>query len=406
MKQNRFLILILSISISLASFAFCEPIYSPTWCFSMDLPESFAYSSGDGKDKFSFEHPDGIKVDTVVYYTEPGKTAQFASTEALANDVQRRLNNRGKINSFDYRQKRAFIIELSFSVSAAGGRSSPMEGWALCLELGPSAADQKANASRPGNAPPQNNAKPMLLAMAYGPAGKTDLQIMYLSALDSIAPEESDKLAPGPITEFKYPRKNRISSPVFGLDINAMIFKEDAEAAQALIDREYNVLRRYINAPNWKEAWIRLYRAIYRDSFDRLADIAFKVERKFNVPPLENRELANNALKWVQSFAYERDLMGSDFQNLITAAIEGRGDCDSRSMLWAIIMKQASIHSAIMVSRHYSHAMGLADLPGAGAHFEVDKQKFLVAETTAQVDIGLIGETVSEIMHWIGITFE
>ena len=32
--------------------------------------------------------------------------------------------------------------------------------------------------------------------------------------------------------------------------------------------------------------------------------------------------------------------------------------------------------------------------------------KWLVAETTAKVSLGLIGETVSEISKWLGITFD
>jgi len=59
-----------------------------------------------------------------------------------------------------------------------------------------------------------------------------------------------------------------------------------------------------------------------------------------------------------------------------------------------------------MVSREYSHAMGLADLPGSGARFELDGTKFLVAETTAKVSIGLIGENVSETENWLGIILE
>jgi len=190
------------------------------------------------------------------------------------------------------------------------------------------------------------------------------------------------------------------------MDLSAHIYEEDAAAAQALVDREFQVLRRYLNSPAWKEAWSRFYRAIYRDSFDRLADLAFQVERKLNVPPRENRDFADQALHWVQSFKYERDLLGSDFVNLVSAATEGRGDCDSRAMLWAIILKQANIPSGIMVSRSYSHAMGLADVPGTGARFEVDGKKFLVAETTAKVSIGLVGETVSEVSQWLGILFE
>ena len=264
-----------------------------------------------------------------------------------------------------------------------------MSGWGLCMELGK---------NTPGEA--------LLLAMAYGPANRNDLIALHFSALDSLIPEEADRFVPGPITEFLFPRQTRIESPVFGLGINAMIFEEDAEAAQALIDREFQVLHLYADALNWQDAWKRFYRAIYRDSFDRIINIAFQVERRLNIPGREDRDFADQVLRWVQSFEYERDFLGSDFINLVSAATEGRGDCDNRAMLWAIVLKQAGIPSAIMVSRHYSHAMGLADLPGAGARFEVEGQKLLVAETTAKVSIGRIGETVSDIDYWLGILFE
>ena len=59
-----------------------------------------------------------------------------------------------------------------------------------------------------------------------------------------------------------------------------------------------------------------------------------------------------------------------------------------------------------MVSRHHSHAMGLADVPGAGARFEAGGVMWLVAETTSDVDIGLIAASQSYIGHWLGVTFE
>ena len=394
---------------------FSSPLYSSRWGFSIDLPEGYEYTDGDKQDKFSFENAAGAKFDLIVYYADNGKSAPYASTEALAKDVQRRLNSKGTIDSFEYRQKKVYIMELSFSNPGAGGRGSNITGWALCMELGKDlprragAAVSKSSSSQGKLAERtavQTGPQPLLLAMAYGPAEKKELQLLHFSALDSIAPEEADRTVPGPITEFSYPRQTRIQAPVFGLDIQAWIFKEDAEAAQALVDREFKVLKLYADAPDWKEAWIRFYRAIYRDSFDRLADAAFQIERKLNLPPRENRDFAEQVLQWVQSFTYERDLMGSDFVNAVSAVTEGKGDCDSRAMLWAVIIKQANIPSAIMVSRQFSHAMGLADLPGTGARFELEGKKYLVAETTAKVAIGLIGENVSEISGWIGILFE
>jgi hypothetical protein len=394
MKKKR--IFFLPILIFICSFAFSSPLENPTWGFSLDLPEGYVYSGGDGKNAFSFFNPDGASFEITVSYAAPGQRTDgraYTSIEEMSRDVKAKLNSSGDIEFFEYRGKKAALVELVFSLS----RDGRMSGWALCVELAQPNTIPASNVSSP---------KPLLLAMAYGPAGKQGLEALHFSALDSIIPEEGDRLAPGPITEFAYPRENRIKAPVFALDCEAWIFEEDAEAAQALVDREFLVLRRYQNSPGWKEAWIRFYRAIYRDSFERLTDIAFQVERKLNVPPRENRDFANQALKWVQSFSYERDLFGSDFINLVSSATEGRGDCDNRAMLWAIILKQACIPSAIMVSRNYSHAMGLADLPGTGARFTLNGQRLLVAETTAEVSIGLINEATSEIDEWLGISFE
>jgi hypothetical protein len=380
----------LALFFALCPFIYSAPLYSPSWGFSVDVPEGYEYVEGDERDRFSFENSQGARFDLIVYYGKPPAAAPFTSLMALVSNVQGRLSNTGNFDFFEYGQKNACLMELLFSMPGRG----QMSGWALFFELiardGPEGLPQQ----------------PMLLAMAYGPAAREDLRALHLSALDSIAPSEEDRLTPGPVTEFLNPRLNRVKAPVFGFNLDAWIFEEDAEAAQALVDREFEVLRLFEHAQNWQEAWIRFYRAIYRDSFGRLIDIAFQLERHLNVPPLEKRDLADQMLKWVQSFEYERDFFFSDFVNVVSAATEGRGDCDSRAMLWAVIVRQAGIQSAIMVSRHYGHAMGLADLEGTGARFALNDQRFLVAETTAKVDIGLIGETVSHIDYWLAVPFE
>jgi hypothetical protein len=372
-----------------------SPLFSPAWGFGLDLPENYRYSGGDGKDKFSFNTAEGASVDLAVYPV-PGRNAPYESVEAMAQDVRRRLGSRGDISFFEYRRKKAAILELAFSNSGGQGRARTFAGWGLCVELG----------LAPGTGPGGNTRRPLLLVLAYGPVEKEELMALYLSALDSVIPEEGDRRYPGPITEFSYPRQNRRLMPLASLDAEAWFYEEDAEASQALVDREFAVLKLALPDSRLNEARKRFYRAIYRDSWDRLADAAFVLERKLNVPPLENRDLAGQALRWVQGFKYERDLMGSDFVNLTSAAQEGRGDCDSRAMLWALILNQANIPAAIMISPELGHALGLAELPGTGARFETDGKKWLVAETTAKVALGLIAEDYSEISKWMGIVFE
>jgi hypothetical protein len=393
--------ILLVLLIFLPVLAAASPLYSPTWGFRLDPPEDYEFTGGDSKNTFSFATRDGAQLDLSVYAFGTGRN-QYQSAEALAKDIQRRLGNNGGISVFKYRRKEAAIMELSFTAQKR------MNGWALCIELG-SPPPVKTTDSQTGKTvgpAPVSGGHPFLLALAYGPAERKEFQQLYLSILDSIVPEDGDRLCPGPITDYSYPREKRKLMPVAGLDAEAWFYEEDAEAAQALVDREFAVLRRYASSAIWKEAWTRFYRAIYRDSCDRLTSAAFIIERKLNVPPLENRDFANVLLLWVQSFAYERDLLGSDFVNLVSAVQEGRGDCDSRAMLWALILNQADIEACIMVSREFSHAMGLADLPGPGAHFAVEGKQWLVAETTAKVSIGLIGEQVSDISGWLGIVLE
>ncbi|MDR1430392.1 MAG: hypothetical protein LBI85_08900 [Spirochaetaceae bacterium] len=375
------------------AFSPAEPLHSPTWGFSLDTPEGYFYESGDGRDRFSFVSPDGGIIDLAVY--GPGT---FESPESLARDIRTRLNSRGDISPYTYHGKKAAIMELN--ISRPG---SALSGWVLCVEL----------EARQGGSPP------LLAALAYGPASMRGLQPVHLSALDSIAPSEAEKRVSGPVTEFSYPRGDLVRAGIAGKNLAAWIGRNDAEASQALIEREFSVFRGYLDSPLWKEAWIRFYRALFRDSYERLADLAFIFERDWHEKYIQNRtgdarnddegrarDFARAALAWVQGFSYERDLQGSDFVNLTSAATEGRGDCDSRALLWAIILARNNIPAAIMVSRHYSHAMGLAQVRGPGAVFALDGRNWIVAETTANVDIGRIGESVSDPAHWIGIIFK
>jgi hypothetical protein len=359
--------------------AFTTYLYSPAWGFSLDLPEGYELIEGNGNDRFSFEGPGGIQFDMRVY------NGTYKTMKNLVEDVNRRLGNRGDTSFFDYGDKLAALMELEFGSNA---------GWGLCVEL-----EGKGN-----------DTPPMLLALSYGPAGKNDLNLFHMSALDSIAPSPAEKRFPGPIMEYAFPRGEPKRTSLAQPGISALIRENDAEAAQVLIDRENALFQKYIFMENWQEAWIRYYRAIYRDSWDRIADAVFQLERNWRADAADSgeadRAFAKKALAFVQGFTYERDLAGSDFINLVSAVTEGRGDCDSRAMLWAMILSQADIRAAIMVSRNHGHAMGLADISGTGARFEAEGTKWLVAETVSDVDIGLIAQNVSDIESWLGVIFD
>jgi len=361
----------------LPALTFSESLYSPSWGFLIDLPEGYEYTDGNDRDRYSFSGPGGAMFDIVVY------NGVYRTMKELVDDVNRRLNNSGEFDFFEYNGRQAAIIRLNFN---------RFNGWGFCVEL-----------SSSGGA-----ALPMLLALAYGPAGMDELELFHVSALDSICPSREERYYPGPLIEYSYPRGG--SKPVtLKNGITASIRENDEEAAQVLIEREFLILTNYIDTQYWKEAWLRYYRFVYRDSWNRILNPVSALVNNLGGRNAGNdetkRAFAQKALSFVQGFNYERNLTESDFINLVTAVVDGVGDCDSRSMLWAIILAQADIHSAIMVSPYYNHAMGLAEIGGAGARFQADGIGWLVAETTDKVDIGLIGQDLSDPQYWIGVLF-
>jgi len=357
---------------------FAEAMYSPAWGFFLDLPEGYEYVDGDAKDRFTFAGPEGLMFDLVVY------NGRFNSIQEMINDVNRRISNRGDIDLFRYNGKQAAILKLTFGDYA---------GWGFAVEL-----DSRTET------------KTFLIALSYCQAGRSDLEIFHISALDSISPSAAERRYPGPLMDYSFPRGETKNVPLYVRGLNAVIRENDAEASQFLIEREFKILQAYLNTSYLQAASIRYYRFIFRDSFDRIANAVSVIARHFGGSAASSdalkREFAQKALTFVQGFNYERDLSGSDFVNLVTAVTEGRGDCDSRAVLFAIMLVNSNIRSAIMLSHHYSHAMGLADITGSGARFEALGTRWLVAETTANINIGLIDQEQSNPQLWFAVVFE
>ncbi|MFQ3547196.1 MAG: hypothetical protein SNJ56_02570 [Termitinemataceae bacterium] len=372
-----------------------EPLYSPTWGFSLDLPTGYTYTGGDGINRFSFSFEDRgpARCDIRIY-----NSGEYKTLDDLAQDITRRLGSSGDISRFQYRQKEAALIELSFSLNR-----KQQSGWGLCVQL-----DVVQNSKQP----------PMMVVLAYGDADISILHNFHLSILDSVSPSPRDRLAPGPISSFSFPKTTQVQKPIAFTSRTVLLDMDAAEACRATIDREFALLKNYSKDVLWQDAWIRFYRAIYKGSFEPLGPIAFELERYINAnqqvgsdsKEQHARTYAEKLLSWIQNFHYERDLIGTDFVDLITAATEGRGDCDSRALLYAILLQYNNIQSAIMVSREYSHAMGLVLLDGQGARFITEQygqsRSWLVAETTAQVPLGLIGRSVADPAKWLAVLFE
>ncbi|MDC7227424.1 MAG: hypothetical protein PQJ61_11735 [Spirochaetales bacterium] len=266
-----------------------------------------------------------------------------------------------------------------------------------------------------------------------------------LSALDSFAFAPGLMLNPGPVSSYylqSYTASQRIpASTVFeGEAVEWQVDGRAVEASQLVIEREAAILGDFKpDTEEGIEAWKRYYRLIYRDNYSRLDyPAALLKERLLQTEELDDTDesgsdtedssgswfssgsekrrqsLRSSAsklsldapqrlLSWVQGFNYRRT-GGSDLISPLAAAAFGDGDCDSRSLLYIILLNHYGVDSALMVSAVYSHAMAAVDTEGPGARINIDGRMLLVAETTDDVAIGMIASDMADPAKWTVIS--
>ena len=256
-----------------------------------------------------------------------------------------------------------------------------------------------------------------VVLLCYAPESQRGCEQFIISTVNSLCIDSEYLNTPGIITSYAFPPEGRkaLSLQIGGKQIKSSLDKSDEDAAKFVIELEYAVLTLYANHKMWKEAWQRYYRMIYRDNAGRLrqtaADIykALYPDLKKATPQDADIKYAQALLSWVQTFGYERakSKNESDFTSL-PAAISGKGsDCDSRSMLIAALLNFTGIDTALLISRDYSHAMVVTDIPAPGQTFTMeDKREYLMGETTAKVTWGTIAADHADRTKWIVVTFD
>jgi hypothetical protein len=175
-----------------------------------------------------------------------------------------------------------------------------------------------------------------------------------------------------------------------------------------VIEREAAVLADYKpQTEEGIEAWQRYYRMVYRDAYSRLDYPASLISERLKTeastalrPDERDLQTAERLLGWVQGFGYRRT-GGSDLISPFAAAAFQEGDCDSRSLLYIILLNHYGVDSALMVSSVYSHAMAAVDVQAGGAKINIKDKGFTVAETTDDIGIGMIAADMADPANWV-----
>jgi hypothetical protein len=359
--------------------------------FFIDMPSGFSLKDGDGSTRFAFIDPEGgMEFDILAY--APGR---YADADALASQSLSKLGSKGETTPYVYEGRSSVLAGLAFPLG-----DQAQKGFGLFIQ---------------GRRPPSGDASGAGAAgeysyalLAYAPEADFEAYADFiLSCLDSFSVDAAAKRSPGPVSQFTLdwppPRgqERKIALPGGG---SASLPWSDEEAVQEAdtTTREFKVLVAYANEPTlYQDAWSRFYHMVYRESAARLDRLSLEISRL--VPVSDPTETARRVLAWVQGFVYTRDTVGTDLVPPLAAAFGATGDCDSRAILAAIILKRLGVDSILMVSKEYSHALLGVDVPGGGQRFDFNGKKYLVGETTAKVGLGLAPADMIDWTKWMGI---
>lgn len=325
--------------------------------------------------------------------TDPTNTAYFiirkygpgkgSDLQSFYSNVMDDLNAEGEAAEFFYKSSHSMFAEISFQ-----SNEFLFSGFAVFIK------GQEHSFALLGFADSEN--------LVYF----TD----YLfSIMDSFCDTENDLLNPGPVSQFMSSLDNGegIKKELFVMDkkINYLYSPVKMDTAQWVVEREMRVLKTYTGSDARIEAWKRSYRMIYRDSFSLTRNIFTQLSANIIPEDANDLEIANILLKWLQGFEYNRIGDIADFQNPAECLVNSEGDCDSLAMLYIMLLRRFDIDSVLFVSHEYSHAMAGVAVEAAGASMIYEEKRFIVAEMTADVDIGLIDQEFSDINGWITVDF-
>lgn len=378
----------LFIIFAITSYSFSEQITDRDFGFSLDIPEGFEIAdyTEDGM-SYVFSHPN-IPVTLVMKLTEE-KNAKSAAE--VLNKNLKKLNASGETDSFKWNGTVCGISNFSMSLD------DNYSGWAVSA--------------------PVKIQDYYVILLCYAPESKKGCDQFIISTINSLSINNEYLNTPGIITSYAFPPEGSESVllKIGGKEIKTSLDKSDEEAAKFVIDLEYSVLTLYANHKMWKEAWQRYYRMIYRDNAGRLQQTAKNIydsiypELKKSKPQDADIKYAQALLSWVQTFGYERarSKIESDFTSL-PASIKGKGsDCDSRSMLVSVLLNYTGIDTAMLISREYSHAVVVTDIPAPGQTFTMENgREYLFGETTARVTWGMMAQDQADRTKWIPVTFD
>ena len=350
--------------------------------YTLDLPEGFRLVNSRENARYVYQNtiiPVGLQIALYPYQ-------QFGTVTAAADHIFSQLKAQKKAIQFLMQGNPALVANLQFTQ-----QNQKQAGWLLVQPL----AEQRG----------------WLVILTTTQAEKAqEYEPMMISCLDAVFTGRQSFFEPGPMIQAVYPKEGTVKKEVLfnRKKLSVHFDRSDSEANQAVIDREFALLTRYLNSPLQQKAWQRYYRMIYRDSIARCRHLSLMLEKELievdkegKLPSAET--VASTLLEWMQNFTYTRDENGADFLNIPAVCTGQSGDCDSRALLMSVILQHFNIDSILMIAPEQKHAVAAVDCTGEGARFKHNGKRYLIAETTAKVALGQIAQDLADPGLWFAV---
>ncbi len=360
----------LAFALVFSAAAPAEPLVLPHLGYTVDLPEGWRMIDGPEGGAQSFADPTGTAILQVFSFP----AGRFASSEEMARVIGGSLGAEGEGAPYLYSGRDATISEVIFPAGRA-----PARGYGVFLRGG--------------------SGDYALLAFAPEAFYKGHHDAM-LSALDSFCPDAELSLAPGPVGQFvsSFPAQRDLSIPlsVGGRPLQLRASADEQAAGQDLVEREARILA--AESQRFLAAWRRFFRVVYRDNFLRVASIG--QDLKASLAALAPRARAEAVLAWIQGFRYARTGTLSDLTSPLACLAEAAGDCDSRALLYTMLLHHMGLDAVLLVSTQYQHSAVGVGVEGPGARIAAAGRSYVFAEVTDKVALGMVAKEQADPKGW------
>lgn len=356
-----------------------QPIVSESYSYAIEPPANWRAAPDSRPEDMRFVSADGQA--GVRLQAEPGQAYSDMLSAFDARAAALRTPERIEREQFLYNGYNACIGFFSF---ASGGAEYTQD--LLWIDAGPT----------------------HYWLSSVAPKAQRDLYLPAIfSTFDSLSVGPLSRLSPGPVSQydqsFAEPDIKTVKIDFNGTSLKIQADFSQNNVAQRTVEREAAVMASHKADAEGYIGWARYYRMIYRDNYSRLESV-FKALSP--LLPQDKRQAAQMLLSYTQGFSYTRTTeTASDLIAPIAAFLENRGDCDSMSLVYIILLNKAGIDALLLLTQQQLHAIAAVDVPVEGSVFLFDQKEYVLAELTAKEPLGTIPAQLEAVADWLPLLF-